>query len=80
MTVHQDHSAKNAIRTLYLSKYMLDKTYEFKIPRLKVDLEAYLHRVLDLLDTAFEIGNVVKYSGHVLKWPSKNDKEEVPLD
>ena len=72
----KDHAAKNAIRTLYLSKYALDKTYEFKIPRLKVDQEAYLHRLLDMLDEAFETGNVVKYKGHVLKWFSKNDKEE----
>ena len=69
-------AGKNAMRTLYLSKYALDKTYEFKIPRLKVDQEAYLHRLLDMLDEAFETGNVVKYEGHVMRWPSKNDKED----
>ena len=76
MTVKRDHAAKNAVTTLYLKKYALDKTYAFKIPRLKVDLEAYLNRLLAVLDEAFEIGNVVKYSGHIMKWPSKNDKEE----
>ena len=74
--MNKDHAGKNAIRTLYLSKYALDKTYEFKIPRLKVDQEAYLHRLLDMLDEAFTTGEVVKYSGHIMRWPSKNDKED----
>ena len=46
------------------------------MPRLKVDLEAYLHLLLDAVEGAFEEGNVIKYSGHELKWPSRNDKEE----
>ena len=77
--LNKDNAAKNAIRTLYLKKYALDKLYEFRIPRLKLDLEAYLHRILDMIDAAFETGNVTKYSGHNMKWPSKNDKEEENL-
>lgn len=74
--IKKDHSAKNAIKNLYLRKYAIDKQNSFRVPRLKVDLEAYLHLLLDALEVAFEEGNVIKYSGHELKWPSRNDKEE----
>jgi hypothetical protein len=74
--LRKDHSAKNAIKNLYLKKYALDKDNSFKIPRLKTDIEAYLHRLLDAVDAAFDEGVVVKYKGHELKWPSRNDKEE----
>lgn len=74
--IRKDYSAKNAIKNLYLKKYALDKDFEFRIPRLKVDMEAYLNRLLQAVEEAFEEGNVVKYSGHELKWPTRNDKEE----
>lgn len=74
--IRKDYSAKNAIKNLYLKKYALDKDFEFRIPRLKVDMEAYLHRLLQAVDEAFEEGKVVKYSGHEIKWPTRNDKEE----
>ena len=75
--IRKDYSAKNAIKNLYLKKYALDKDFEFRIPRLKLDLEAYLNRLLRAVDEAFEEGNVVKYSGHELKWPTRNDKEDI---
>ena len=74
--IRKDHSAKNAIKNLYLKKYHLDKQNAFKVPRLKTDIEAYLHLLLDAVDNAFEEANVVKYSGHELKWPSRTEKDE----
>jgi hypothetical protein len=76
VTIKRDHSAKNAIKNLYLKKYSLDKQFQFKIPRLKLDMEAYLNILLRIVDEAFDEGVVVKYKGHELKWPSRNDKEE----
>ena len=74
--IKKDYSAKNAIKNLYLRKYQIDKQNSFKVPRLKTDIEAYLHLLLDAVEGAFEEGNVIKYSGHELKWPSRNDKDE----
>jgi len=68
MTIKQDHSPKNAMKILYTKKYQLDKDFGFRVPKLKVDLEAYLHRLLDSVEEAFETANIVKYSGHTLKW------------
>jgi hypothetical protein len=39
-------------------------------------MEAYLNILLRIVDEAFDEGVVVKYKGHELKWPSRNDKEE----
>jgi hypothetical protein len=75
--IKKDYSAKNAIKNLYLRKYQIDKQNSFKVPRLKIDIEAYLHLLLDAVENAFEEGNVIKYSGHELKWPSRTDKEDV---
>jgi hypothetical protein len=74
--LRKDHSAKNAIKNLYLKKYALDKQFEFRIPRLKLDIEAYLNVLLRIMDEAFDEGAVVKYKGHELKWPTRSDKEE----
>ena len=71
--IKRDHSAKNALKILYQKKYELDKDNEFKVPRLKVDIEAYLHRLLDAVEGAFETGSVVKYSGHELRWITKEE-------
>lgn len=76
MTIKRDHSAKNAIKNLYLKKYALDKDNSFKIPRLKTDIEAYLHRLLNVVEDAFKEGAVVKYKGHEVKWPTRSDKDE----
>lgn len=76
MTVKRDHSAKNAIKNLYLKKYELDKRNSFKVPRLKTDIEAYLHLLLNALEDAFDEGKVVKYKGHDLRWPTYKDKDE----
>ena len=70
MSVKKDHSAKNAMKALYLKKYEIDKDFAFKVPRLKVDIEAYLHRILGSVEEAFEMAKVVKYKGHELKWAS----------
>ncbi|MBC8554981.1 MAG: hypothetical protein H8D23_35660 [Candidatus Brocadiales bacterium] len=75
--IRKDHSAKNAIKNLYLKKYALDKDNEFRIPRLKLDLEAYINRLLRAIDEAFDEGNVVKYTGHEVKWPTRTDKEGI---
>ena len=76
MAVHKDYSAKNAIKNLYLKKYGLDKQFEFRLPRLKLDMEAYLNILLKIVGEAFDEGAVVKYKGHELKWPSRNDNKE----
>jgi hypothetical protein len=76
MTIKKDHSSKNAIKNLYSGKYLLDKDFEFRIPKLKTDVEAYLHRLLNLVEAAFDEGNVVKYKGHELTWASRTNKEE----
>ena len=73
---HKDHSAKNAIKNLYKKKYEIDKQNSFRIPKLKTDIEAYLHLLIDAVDAAFEEGNVVKYKGHELKWYARYDKDE----
>jgi len=65
----QDHSNKNALRQLYQRKYELDKDFSFKVPRLKTDLHAYLHRLLNAVEEAFTTSNdVVKYKGHELRF------------
>ena len=74
---HKDHSAKNAIKNLYKRKYEIDKQNSFRIPKLKTDIEAYLHLLLDAVNAAFDEGNVVKYKGHELKWYVRQDKEEM---
>ena len=76
MTIRKDHSGKKAMKHLYMRKYNLDKNWDFKVPRLKVDIEAYLHILLDSIEEAFEIGNVVKYSGHELNWFTYKDSTE----
>lgn len=76
MTIRKDHSAKNAMKNLYLKKYELDKRNSFKVPRLKTDIEAYLHLLLTAVEEAFEEGNVVKYSGHELKWSTSKDESD----
>jgi len=76
MSIRKDHSAKNAIKQLYQKKYELDKRYDFRIPKLKTDIEAYLHILLDSVDDAFEIGKIVKYTGHELKWASQIKEED----
>lgn len=75
MTIRKDHSAKNAVKILYSKKYELDKDFEFRVPKLKTDIEAYLHRLLDAVEEAFTEAKVVKYSGHELRWITK-EKEE----
>jgi len=76
MGIRKDHSAKNAIRHLYQKKYELDKNWEFKVPRLKTDIEAYLHILLDSVEEAFEIGKIVKYKGHTLRWLSQTKEDD----
>jgi len=80
MSIKKDHSAKNAMKHLYMRKYNLDKNWDFKVPRLKTDIEAYLHLLLDSIEEAFEIGKVVKYSGHELKWSTYKDGKEIDND
>jgi len=74
---HKDHSAKNAIKNLYKRKYQIDKQNSFRIPKLKTDIEAYLHLLIDAVEAAFKEGNVVKYKGHELKWYTRTDKEDI---
>ena len=68
MAIKKNHSHKNAIKQLYQKKYELDKDFKFKVPRLKTDLHAYLHRLLNAVEEAFETSRVVKYKGHELRF------------
>lgn len=74
--IRQDHSFKNAITKLYKRKYEIDKQNSFRIPKLKTDIEAYLHLLLDAVEVAFTDANVVKYKGHELTWYSRYDKDD----
>ena len=76
MGIRKDYTAKNALKNLYQRKYAIDKQNSFKISKLKTDVEAYLHLLLDALEEAFDEGNIVRYSGHELKWQRRNEKEE----
>jgi hypothetical protein len=74
--IRKDHSAKNAIKQLYQKKYELDKRHDFRVPKLKTDIEAYLHLLLDSVDEAFDTANVVRYKGHELKWASQIKEDD----
>ena len=80
MSVKTDHSAKNAMRALYLKKYELDRRHDFRLPRLKVDVDAYLNILLQAVDAAFDEANVVKFKGHTLSHRGKAEAEKDELD
>jgi len=78
--MRKNHSSKNAMRMLYQKKYELDKDFDFRVPRLKPDLHAYLHRLLNAVEEAFVTANVTKIKGHELKFPSDRVYEKEGKD
>lgn len=74
--IRKDHSTKNAVKNMYYKKYQLDKDFGFKVPRLKTDLEAYLHRLLNAVEEALDEAKVTKYKGHQLTWPTYADNSK----
>ncbi len=57
----EDHTA---LKNLYDGLYKLDKRYEFRWPRLKEDLEAYMNALLVLVNKAIEESSINKIVGH----------------
>lgn len=66
------YKEKNAIKHLYNGIYELDKSFDFKYPRLKPDMEKYLSEVMNLLDESFNIAGVNKVIGHEIKSKSED--------
>jgi len=57
----KDHAA---IQELYKKLYNLDKQFDFRWPRLKDDLEAYLNILLVIVNDALKKANVKRVVGH----------------
>lgn len=72
--MNPNYKEKNAIKNLYDGIYELDKSFNFKYPKLKPDLEKYLKEVNRLLVEAFDTAQINRIKGHELKvQDDKND-------
>ena len=74
--MQRDYSKHNALKILYQKKYELDKQWDFKYPRLKNDLEAYVNVLAQIIEEAFETGQINKIKGHEMRYRKRDEKDD----